>query len=362
MRRGSRKAWAAIAVTLLLSGIPALTCAKTRGKGGAAAGDVGVFRQALEDDGLIVQEGKPETFDVLGMYDAGITPSCRGNNAQAPYMSHKLPMAPLQRAPSILADAPIKPENRGLRVDYRLRPDEGVVFIGKAPPACVYFSYINYLYTRCFPEERQARRIFGSLGDSVSNLTINTAGTPGGGEGDVFESGTAIITTADAGTERRVRESLAAAGYPVDMVDTNVIPFGPVRMGLEKKNETFAIVHRAAFFEDHGAGRDYMAAARGTVLRLTPGDARQPEPFGAPRCGFGERGTPPSSSLRQPWRDWSGPSWRGAADRGRQSSGRTYGCSGDTMPSSGGRKLWATTTTSSTLKPIPSPWTTTPGS
>lgn len=50
----TRKSWTAIAVALFLSSMPALSCSKTTGKGGATSGDVGVFRQALEDGGFIV--------------------------------------------------------------------------------------------------------------------------------------------------------------------------------------------------------------------------------------------------------------------------------------------------------------------
>lgn len=39
--------------------------------------------------------------------------------------------------------------------------------------------------------------IFGSLGDTINNYTINTENTPGGTLGYPYDSSTIIITTAD---------------------------------------------------------------------------------------------------------------------------------------------------------------------
>jgi hypothetical protein len=218
------------------------------------------------------------------MYDAGIVPSCYGNNAQAPYMCCKLPKAPGQTTNNTVSDAPIKPENKGLWADYRLRPDEAIVFIGKTPPQCSYFSYRSYIAVRYFPEEGKSRRVFGSLGDPANNMTINTMGTPDGAQGDPFEQYTVLISTADKGVDRRVRDCLASAGFSMDIVNTDVIPSGLVKMGLDAEDDTFTFIHRLAFFDDAQAGQDYMNNAQGTVFRLTPDQETQLEPFEVPQA------------------------------------------------------------------------------
>lgn len=280
--RASRFVCVAAALLLTAASLCLSSCGGEEEGNGGLVGDPAVFQAALEDDGFTVQEGKLETFDVIAMYDAGLVPSCYGNNAQAPYMCCKLPKAPGQETNNTVSDAPIKPENNGLWADYRLRPDEAVVFIGKTPPQCSYFSYRSYIALRYFPAEGQSRRVFGSLGDSINNMVIASEGTPGGSEGDVFGQYTVIITAADKGIEGRVRDALAAAGYSMDIVNTDVIPSGLVKMGLGAEDDTFTIIHRLAFFDDEKAGEDYMASAQGTVFRLTPRAETQPDPFEVP--------------------------------------------------------------------------------
>lgn len=280
---------------IVMASLTVVSCENETRESGPMVGDTGAFQTALEADGITVQEGKLETFDAIGMFDAGITPSCYGNNAQAPYMTYKLPLAPGQTTQNTVSDAPIKPGNEGLWADFRLRPDEAVVFIGRTPPECSYFSYCNYIALRYYPEEGRVRRVFGSLGDSLNNMVIATGGTPGGAEGDVFEQDTVIISTADKGIDRRVRDSLAEAGYSMDIVNTAVIPSGLVKMGLDAKDDTFALIHRLAFFADERAGEEYMGGSQGTVFRLTPNGDTQLDPFEVPEMRV--RGTGDTSEL-----------------------------------------------------------------
>lgn len=277
------------------AGLGLASCGSESQDSGSKVGDIAALQTALEADGFTVQEGKLETFDVIAMYNAGLIPSCYGNNAQAPYMCYKLPKAPGQTTNNTVSDAPVNPENQGLWADYRLRPDEAIVFVGKTPPECSYFSYRSYLAVRYYPDEGQARRVFGSLGDATNMLTINSEGTPGGAGGDVYEKYTVFITTADKGIERRVRDALTSAGYSMDIVNTDVIPSGLVKMGLDAEDDTFTFLHRLAFFADEQAGEDYMGSAQGTVFRLTPGDDTQLDPFDVPELRV--RGTGDTSEL-----------------------------------------------------------------
>jgi len=284
-----------VGLLLLISCLAVMSCGDKADESGPKVGDIEAFQAALEADGFTVQEGKLETFDVIAMYNAGLIPSCYGNNAQAPYMCYKLPVAPGQTTNNTVSDSPIKPENAGLWADYRLRPDEAIVFIGMTPPECSYFSYCSYIAVRYYPDEGQARRVFGSLGDPLNNMTIGTEGTPNGEEGDVFGQNTVIICTADKGIDGRVRDSLASAGYSMDIVNTDVIPPGLVKMGLDAEDDTFILLHRLAFFTDEQAGEDYMASEQGTVFRLTPGGDTQLEPFEVPELRV--RGTGDTAEL-----------------------------------------------------------------
>ena len=293
--KASRSICLIVTLLLVAGGLSLSSCGGETQEGGTSIGDVDTFREALEADGFTVQEGKLETFDVIAMYGAGLVPSCYGNNAQAPYMCYKLPKAPGQTTNNTISDSPIKPETRLMGRTLACGPDEAIVFIGKTPPECSYFSYCSYIAVRYFPEEGQSRRVFGSLGDSLNNMTISTEGTPGGEDGDVFEKYTVIICTADRGIDQRVRDSLASAGYSEDIVNTDVIPSGMVKMGLDAEDDTFTLLHRLAFFADEQAGEDYMNSAQGTVLRLTPNDDTQLDPFEVPETRV--RGTGDTSEL-----------------------------------------------------------------
>jgi hypothetical protein len=238
-------------------------------------GTIDEFLAAVEADNFIVQEGKFEVFPILDMFDAGIIPSCYGNNPSTPYMVYKLPKAPGQTVPNTVTDAPINPEDAGLWMDYRLRPDEALVFIGSTPPDLDYFSYRSYIVNRWFPDEGIQRRVFASLGDTINMRTIKTAGTPNGETGNPFEEMTVIITTADRGVDARVHRALESAGYSPSIINDDIIPSGIVRMGLEKESDTFGFIHRVAFFHDDAAGAAYLNGSPGRVFRLTPNETVQ---------------------------------------------------------------------------------------
>jgi hypothetical protein len=293
--RAARYVCPVIALLLVAGGLSLSSCGGESQGSSASAGDIEAFREALGEEGFTLREGKLEVFNILDMYNAGLIPSCWGNNAQAPYMVYKIPESPGQTAPNTITDAPLRPENEGLWGDYRLRRDEAVVYIGPTPPECSYFSYRSYLAGRYFAEDGRARRVFASLGDTINNMTINTVGTPGGKEGDAFGSTTVIITAADRSIEQRVRGALERAGYSMDIVNTDIIPQRLVKMGLEAEADSFVFIHRVAFFADEQAGEEYMASAQGTVLRLTPQMIDDPDPFPVPELRV--RGTGDASEL-----------------------------------------------------------------
>lgn len=235
--------------------------------------------QAFQDKGFLVGEGKMQTVDAIGLYEAGITPSCYAINPSAPYMAFKVPKAPAQTTNNTISDAPLLPENKGLWLDYRLRSDEAMVYIGTTPPECDYFSYCGYIAMRYFPGTDENRRVYASLGDALSapRLKEETAYQSG-----VFSQPIIVIYTADENTDKKAREGLLQAGYPEEIIHTLVIPNSLVHMGLEGESDTFSTLHRVAFFYNEAEGAAYMNSTPGMVYRLTPQDPSDPQYYQVP--------------------------------------------------------------------------------
>jgi len=248
-----------------------------------SVGDLTAFRSALERDGFIVQEGKLGVIDILGLFEAGYLDSCYGNNPSTPYMLYWMPAAPgetIDRTEFIEIGKAVgnKFLIEGLQDDFKLRPDEALVLVGSTPPPAAYFSYRSYLFSRVIAGER--RTLFPSLGDTLNHLRINTSGTPNGVEGNPFDRETIIVTTADKAIDGRVRRAAQSAGYSSAVMNTDVIPSGLVRMGLEADADNFLVLLRLAFFEDKEAGDAFMENPGVSVFRLTPKEPASLVPYG----------------------------------------------------------------------------------
>jgi hypothetical protein len=250
-------------------------------KKGDGSEKIEAFIAALEQEGFTVQKGKFEMFDVLAMYDAHVIPSCYGNNPSTPYLTYKLPGYPGLKEGGRVSDAPINPANKGLWLDYFMEPDEAIVFVGSTPPEVKYFSYRSYIGTRWFTQLDDYQRIFASLGDTLNNYRIKTGMAPG--RPGPYKKPIMIITTADKGTNERVRSAAQKAGYPAGMINDDIIPSGLIRMGLSNTSDTIAFIHRLAFFANETEGAEYMNGTPGYVFRLTPTTSRTPQPYGVPR-------------------------------------------------------------------------------
>ncbi|MBV9490655.1 MAG: hypothetical protein JO069_13175 [Verrucomicrobia bacterium] len=265
----------------------------------ATGGTPEALKQALEADGFVVQNGKFKVIPLFDMYDAHIVPSCFGNNISTPYVLPMVPLAPGQTAdnlpiPNPITDYPLVPEDQGLYYEYFLRPDEAIVLVGKTPPSLAYFGYRSYLARRNVAGAY--KYIFASLGDQANNLTTATAGTPFGKFGtDPYAQAAMFISTADAGTDRRVRAAAQAAGYAPEIINTDVIPSSLVKLGLTGTPDSFAILHRAAVFADAQAGQAYFQNPGMTVFRITPKQQGTPESFPVPSLRV--KGTGVSSEL-----------------------------------------------------------------
>ena len=279
--------WLALAICLVLHVTP---CA-------ASTENVSEFISILEERGFTVQEGRLGKLNVLELCSAGYVNYCFGNNAGFPYAIYMLPPSPGQdpsprQAPPVGYD-PDAADNYPANLDtvpagmtYKLRPDEAVVLIGSTPPPARYFSFRSYLGfvenklrkdytgTPTFGDDEIGwyHRIYCSLGDPLNHLNMWTGNTPGGAAGNAFGSATVLITTADIGMNRMMRDALTAAGYSPDIINDDNIPPSLVHMGLEKGKDTFLIIMRAALWDQPDVGGSYLdnIGDHLWVFRITP--------------------------------------------------------------------------------------------
>ncbi|MCQ1536686.1 hypothetical protein FTO70_13615 [Methanosarcina sp. KYL-1] len=239
------------------------------------------FQEALEQDGFTVQEGELAYFDLLRLLEEGALPSAYGNNPTTKYLIYFVPPAPgyevEERIKQITSTLGVSENTTPF---WDLGPDEAVVFVGRTPPECRYFSYDHYIIHRTIDDER--RWIFANVEDTVNNLVINTEGTPNGSSGDPFNQTTVIIITADKGIDQRIRAAAQSAGYSDNITNTQVLPPAILNLGLENDSDTFAAFIRPALFNDTEAGDDYINNTPATVFRITPNNTTELDPYDYP--------------------------------------------------------------------------------
>jgi hypothetical protein len=252
--------------------------------------DVNAFKQALEKDGFTVQQGAVGFFDLIKLYNLGVFPSAYGNNPSTRYLTYFVPPAPGQELPKELIEITA---TLGISLNasafWNLGPDEAVVFVGRTPPECRYFSYDHYLMSRTYGNE--TRWIFANLGDTVNNLVINTEGTPNGAAGNPFNQTTVIVTTADSGIDQRIRAAALSAGYSDNIFNTQVLPSSMLNMGLGNDSDTFFIGLRPAFYKDKQVGDNYLNNTPATVFRVTPNQTTKLDPYDYPELRVRGTGT-----------------------------------------------------------------------
>ena len=239
------------------------------------------FQQALEQDGFTVQNGDLAYFDIIGLLDKGVLPSAYGNNPTTKYVAFFVPPAPgyevEERINQITATLGVKGNTTPF---WNLRPDEAVVFVGRTPPECRYFSYDNFIMHRTIGDER--RWIFANVADTVNNMVIKTEGTPDGSSGNPFNQTTIIIITADKGIDQRIRATAQSTGYSDNIINTEVLPSSILNMGLDNDSDTFATFLRPALFNDTQAGDYYVNDTPATVFRITPNNTTELNPYDYP--------------------------------------------------------------------------------
>lgn len=253
-------------------------------------GDVEAFKQALEQDGFTVQEGRIGFLDLIKLCDLGLLPSAYGNNPATKYLTYFVPPAPGREVPELFSRITLAlgmPQDTSAFFD--LGPDEAIVFLGRTPPECRYFSYDHYLLTRTYGNE--TRFIFANLADTVNNLVINTEGTPNGAAGNPFDQTTVIVATADRGIDQRIQAAALSAGYSGDIFNTQVFPSSMLNMGLEESSDTFLMALRPALYNDEQAGDDYRNNAPAKVFRVTPNETTTLDPYDYPELRVRGTGT-----------------------------------------------------------------------
>ncbi|MDP4146914.1 MAG: hypothetical protein Q8936_20980 [Bacillota bacterium] len=255
------------------------------------------FISTLEERGFIVQEGKLQHVDILKVVSLGIIDTAFANNAGAPYATYLLPPAPNQDPapaqkppkgyiPNGTDNYPANIEYAAPGLDYKLRADEAIVLIGKTPPPAYNFSYRSYLgFVENEPSKDYSdtitagnehtgfyHNIGASMGDQINNHNIWTDNTPYGAPGSPFDSSTIIITTADRGINKQMRDALVNSGFSPGIMNDDNIPKGLVNLGLEKGKDTFSFIMRAAIWLDYDTGWNYINNLENyvKVLRITP--------------------------------------------------------------------------------------------
>ena len=256
----------------------------------ADIGDVEAFKQALEQDGFTVQQGTIGFFDVIKLYDMGVLPNALGNNPSTRYLTYFVPPPPGQKVPEEIAKIAA---TLGITLDatafWNLGPDEAVVFVGRTPPECRYFSFDLQLVERTYGNE--ARWIFSNLGDAVNNLVINTEGTPNGATGNPFNQTTVIVATADRGIDQRIQAAALSAGYPDNIFNTQELPSSILNMGVEDNSDKYLVAMRPAFYKNKQAGDDYLNNTPATVFRITPNQTTKLDPYDYPKLRVRGTGT-----------------------------------------------------------------------
>jgi len=245
-----------------------------------SVGNLDAFRSALERDGFVVQQGAAATFPLIEAYEAGLIKACWGNDPTKPYLVCLVPPSPGEEVPSYKFKIGEYLGIKGVTILFRMRPDEAVVFVGRTPPECRYYSYSGYLMEKFYGNER--RVVFADMADAMNHLTIKTEGTPNGVEGNPFDKNTLIVSTADRGIDERVRAAAISAGYSSSIMNTYVIPSPMVKMGLDDDSDTFNFFIRPSIFKDQQAGDAYIKNIPARILRLTPKDSVNLDPYEVP--------------------------------------------------------------------------------
>jgi hypothetical protein len=249
---------------------------------------VKAFKQALEKDGFTVQEGGFEYVNLIDLYfsNPDFMPTAAGNNPTTKYIGYLVPPAPGYEVPKLIAKKTATlGTSQNLYTYWNLGPDEAVVFVGRTPPKCRYFSFDSAMQAGTY--EDKFLWMWPSIGDTLNNLVIKTEGTPNGRPGNPFNQTTVIIHTADRDIDHRIRAAAQSAGYPDSIINTMVFPSSMLHMGVNADSDIlpdiFSTYIRPALYEDEQAGNDYLNNTPAVIFRVTPNKSAELDPYNVPK-------------------------------------------------------------------------------
>ena len=90
------------------------------------------------------------------------------------------------------------------------------------------------------------------------------------------------MSTADRGIDKRVRAATISTGYSSSITNTYVISSPILKMGLDDDSDTFNFFIRPSIFKDQQAGDAYIKNPPAVILRLTPKDPVNLDPYEVP--------------------------------------------------------------------------------
>ncbi|MDO8631146.1 MAG: hypothetical protein Q7R41_11700 [Phycisphaerales bacterium] len=250
------------------------------------------LRGLLQSRFASVEEGVFAIFEADHCADV---PLCFYNNPTSPYGRLLFRLAPGEPDPDPANLHGIPKGMEDLYAIYRVRPGEALVWIGRTPPECPYFSFTGYVFSRFDPEARgnppygDRTPIFASLGDSENQLTMKTNAQPGESP---FDRESVVIVTADRNVDRAIRSGLVRAGLSESMTNTLVLPrfkadgvTPKIQMGYENDADIFTVVMRIAgpdALQPGTAIRAWLDNPGSRVFRIRPADTFPLDPFPLP--------------------------------------------------------------------------------
>ena len=238
--------------------------------------DVARFVDALQVQGFKVQKSQEQLGEGMVRLDVTCTCcaqgwqwSCYNNNAGAPYKVAIVPQSPDQKYPSYT------------NFEFLLAPNEALIIVGQTPPPMSYFSYQPFVLDRWSEKKQELISPFGTLGDTVNNLTIRTSGPPG----DPFNKDAIVVITSDRAVDARVTAAARRAGYPASILNTLVVPRALTRLGFGEHADQFIVIQRlyrpVPGYEQ--AMEDYMNKAQVMLRVALPVPPEQLDPYPVPK-------------------------------------------------------------------------------
>ena len=163
--------------------------------------------------------------------------------------------------------------------NFKLNATSAVLFVGCTPSDAKYFSFRSYAF------KANSRMVFASLGDSMNHLVINTtqsgptwARTSSGAVENPHGKLTAVVTTADGITLKKVATSLKEAGVPQGIVNLDAIPSDRVDLFNDTSLELM-FLHRANSWTNEDRKKHYFDLIRRVlVIDAPPGQDFSPIP------------------------------------------------------------------------------------